>query len=36
MLEVLASRHGDLRDSLLAELRMLMSEVEAYLSGSRG
>ena len=36
MLEVLASRHGDLRGSLLAELRMLMSEVEAYLSGSRG
>jgi hypothetical protein len=36
MLEVLAARHGDLRGSLLAELRMLMSEVEAYLSGSRG
>jgi hypothetical protein len=36
LLEVLAARGSDLRGSLLAELRLLMEEVGAYLSGSRG
>ena len=36
LLEVLAGRGSDLRGSLLAELRLLMDEVGAYLSGARG